>query len=386
MKTFKFLSLVLGALWLAGQFASAEEMLSKDDVAAHLRVRAATEKNTAIKMEDFISQYGDSAAYPAKKVKLYAPSPDIAQKTGFQGFKMLLRKDSSDVLTSEDPRLKDEGSKKKRKFDDVEGATFSFARDYNTNFNTWSVEGALIFPLVWNKSVVLQEGDFYTLRTFGLMPSISVHRVINERTEGADEISQIIPRVGVFGKWIGAGKVEAITLRGFASYARDTEESTQVAAGEFELEPHVFAGKYFRIGYNTVLWPTTDPESDDPDSRLSYQLRLIFHGEVGHFENTGTAPMPPDPEYDFIRLGAQVRLDLDPFFSDRLSLKFTYKYLPAVRGENPNDSLLTADVEWLLTEPKKSPRISLKASYVNGGLDLTKEREHTLLLGLGAAF
>lgn len=295
---------------------------------------------------------------------------------------MLLRKDSSDVLTSEDPSLQGGG---KRSFDDLEGATLSFARDYNTNFNTWSVEGALIFPLVWQNDVVLQEGDFYRLKTFGVIPSISVHRVINNPADSADEISQITPRVGVFGKWISGGTVEAITLRGFASYTRDTEKSIQVAAGEFELEPHVFAGQYFRIGYNTILWPTTNPETGKADSRLSYQLRLLAHGEIGHYENTGTAPMP-DPEYDFVRLGPQVHLDLKPFFSKRVALNFTYEYLPALHGRNPNDSLFTADAEFLLTKPDQSPRISLKASYLNGGLDLTKERAHTLLIGLGVAF
>ena len=389
--TDKSLSLALAALWLAALCALADTMILKADVAAHLRVRAVVEKNPEITLEDFIDQYGDSPEYPVSWVKVYRPAPKVPslvkqkEESGFQGFKTLLRKDSSDVLTSEDPQLQDEGSEDKEKFDDLDGATFSFARDYNTNFNTWSVQGALIFPLVWENSVVLREGDGYQLRTFGLMPSVSVHRVINERGDGSDEVSQITPRIGVFGKWVGGGKVQAVTLRGFASYARDTEKSTQVVAGEFELEPHVFAGPYFRIGYNTILWPVKDAEGE-PDSRLSYQLRLILHGEIGQFENTGTAPMPADPEYNFVRLGPQVHLDLKPFFSKRLALSLTYKYVPAIHGRNPHDSLFTADIEYFLTEPKKSPRMSLKGSYVNGGLDLTKERAHTLLLGIGAAF
>lgn len=77
MTNLKSLGLILAGLCVAGQFAVAEEMLKKADVAAHLRVRAATEGNAAINMQDFIYQYGDRAEYSAEKVKVYEPSPTV---------------------------------------------------------------------------------------------------------------------------------------------------------------------------------------------------------------------------------------------------------------------------------------------------------------------
>jgi hypothetical protein len=98
------------------------------------------------------------------------------------------------------------------------------------------------------------------------------------------------------------------------------------------------------------------------------------------------------PEQDFFRVGPKVQLRLDPLGFKQLICTISYEYLANLRGYTKNNGLLTVAPELILNKPKddatslETPLISLKATYQDGGLDLTKQRVQTFLVGLGITY
>ena len=66
----------------------------------------------------------------------------------------------------------------------------------------------------------------------------------------------------------------------------------------------------------------------------------------------------------------------------------SYGYVPRVSGVDPgHDSYLKTSVEWNLLKGKSdSQKLSLKAQYEKGGLELTKQQVETFTVGLGITF
>ena len=311
---------------------------------------------------------------------------ELVKKSPYQGPKefpwLRLRRSYQDVLTTEDPSLSAGGGEK---FDDLEGALFSYSRDLGNDTETWSAQAALLAPFSFYTGYASLEGQPLGLARWGFVPSVSLNR-LSASGDPSDEAEQLTYRLGAFMKWqSGHNWLLALTGRVFATYLTDHLEDQSVTAGEFELEPISVFAPWLKIGARTILIPKENKDDVHDTAWIAYQFRTILHGEWGSLNSEG--PLFEGKEYDFFRLGPVLQLDFKPFIFKDLSISLKYHYLPAVSGENPNDSLFTADAEWAIyTNEDKLQQLSLKVSYIDGGLELTKVEARTLLIGLAAAF
>jgi hypothetical protein len=389
-------ALMLPQLSAASDKKTPPVRFTPEEVEGRLKYEGKLKKKPKITFQDFEAKMGHQKDYTDEQVQSYLAAyqgevPGGTQadvkKSGYQGPKtfpwLRLRRSYKDILTAEDPSQGEAGAKK---FDDLQGALFSYARDLNTDVDTWSAEMAVLAPFSWATGFAPVPGDGLQLARYGLVPSFSWNRITTSG-DPKKEIDTQIYRGGVFGKWeSGYEQLNALTLRGFVSYANDNIHDASVRALEFEIEPFSDLAQRLRVGYRVILWAAKDdPEHQHDTAILAYQFRAVLHGEYGERRREGSDFT--GTEYDFFRLGPQLQFDLEPLFISNLSLGLRYKYMLSLSGQNPHDSLFNADLEWaLLKDPENQRRLTLKFSYVNGGLDLTQARAHTLLIGLGAAF
>jgi hypothetical protein len=381
--------------------------LSRAEVAAYLSTQGKLSNDEKLKIErlDAICGEGPKSSYTADEVATYLEAEKqrskistrielLKKENGYVGPQKFpwvrLRRSHQDVLTAEDPSL----SEGKNSFDDLEGALFSYSRDFAKDTDTWSAKAALLAPFSFYTGYAPLKDEGFGIVRWGFVPSASLER-ISTTGDASAEVEQQVYRLGAFTKWQSGHKwLYALTARVFASYLYDDLKDQSIPAGEFELEPQSVFGDRFKIGYRTILWPKESPPTSGcaPGSEdihdtawIAYQLRTILHGEYGSVNSEG--PRFTGTEHEFFRLGPQIQLDLKPLVAKTLSLSLKFQYRPALIGKNSHDTLGTADLEWELWKDEANlQKVSLKVSYVNGGLELSEERAHTLLIGLGAAF
>jgi hypothetical protein len=378
--------------------AAKSTMLSREEVANYLAVQAKLADDPGINIVSLDRRFGTpgKASYTADEVQLYlkskkeqkeAPSQaDLLKQSGYQGSKMFpwvrLRRSFQDVLTAEDPSLSAGGV---AEFNDLEGALFSYSRDLRKNTDSWAAQAALLAPFSFYTGYAPLRNEPLLPVRWGFVPSVSLNR-LSTTGDPTDETEQLTYRVGAFVKLqSGYDCLLALTGRVFGTYLEDHLKDQSVSAGEFELEPISVFAPWLKIGSRTILIPKENPDDPHDTAWIAYQFRTILHGEWGSLNREG--PMFTGTEYDFFRLGGILQLDLKPLISKDLSISLKYHRLPAIHGANPHDSLFTVDAEWTIhTNQEKLQKLSLKISYVNGGVELTKDKARTLLIGLGAAF
>ncbi len=408
---------IAGLLAVPGRSAWGAEkpkdpVIKRAAVEQFLAVEAIRRKNPLISLADWERATGVTLKeYPLSKIEAYLndmteekQATDLDKDLAAHPYRgprqfpwLALRRSYSDVLASEDPtQIIDP----KRKFDDLQGALISFNRDFIKDVDTWSAEAALIAPFSWGTGHTLREGDFLNLARYGIIPSYGLNRISNNG-DPSKEVDLRTYRLGVFAKFeSGRAFPSELTFRGFGTYIQDEQHDADVMAGEFEIEPQAdfadFSPKV-KLGYAALLIPKPKAQRKDVHDTaiLAYQLRALLRGEYGSVTNEG--PTFTGAEFDYFRLGPVFQLDFKPFFFRRMQLSLRYQYLPTISGDDPRaalakidtlDTLFRTDLEWLIVDPKESPgqRISLKASYINGGLGPIQEKTETLLIGLGAAF
>lgn len=352
----------------------------------------------AFKETPFSSWAQDTAAQSAN-TGLFANPKD----KHWQGIKF--RQSYTEVLGIEDP-----SQDSTKKVDTLQGGLFSYTKNYLTDGDSWSFQGAFLFPFVWqieprlNDKVGLVQTspldnqmvdmDHWAVLSYGVIPSVSIYRVTNveniPNTTLKKDVDQLTFRVGVFDKLSVPGQIlDTMTLRGFATFLTDTGFETSIPAGQLEWEPQAHFARYLNIGYLTQLipkTPTLDRKGDydyTDTSYLAYQLRFRAHADYGtiidsntHLETGG-----------FFRAGPIVDFRLDPFVFKTVNIGFTYEYLPAISGDNNHNSLFTASGEWKIAKnPKTQQSLSLKLTYTDGGIDITKQQVRTLVAGLGGTW
>jgi len=387
----------------AGEADKPPVMLTQQETSSYLAVQAKISGNPKINIKrlDVSTGHAPGTKYRADEVELFIANETIVEKTatdedlrtksdGYQGshtFPWLrLRRSYSDVLTAEDPSVIND--KAKTKFDDLDAALFSYSRDFRSRKDTWTSQAALLAPFSFYAGYDPREGQGFGLSRWGFVPSVSLNRIATSGSAKGD-LDQLTYRVGAFAKFrSGYDPLLAVTARVYATYLHDDLQDESVTAGQFDIEPVSYFKPGLQIGSSAILIPkTVKPDSKDVDDTawLGYQLRTILHGEFGQLNKDGNAFT--GKEYNFFRLGPVVQLDLKPVIFKELSISLKYQYLPALSGENPNDTLFTADAEWAIyTDKKNLEKLALKISYIDGGVDLTKEKVRTILVGLGAAF
>jgi hypothetical protein len=336
--------------------------------------------------------------------------PAVSPNTGFfagpngspwQGIK--IRQSYSEVLSIEDP-----SQSSSKKVDTLQGALFSYTRNYLTEGDSWFLQGAFLLPMVWQRATRLNpavglgpttpdiEPDYvhWTTLSWGVVPSVSIYRVIGveniPNTTLKKDVDQLTWRVGVFDKLsVPSHVLETLTLRAFAVCATDTEFETSIPAGQLEIEPQMMFGPAFTVGYVTQLInktpvPNKDGDVDPSDnSYLAYQFRLRGHAEYGTVIDAASGIKTGA----FFRAGPIAEIRLDPLIFKALSASFSYQYLPAITGTNDHNTLLTATAEYKAIDNQKTHQsLSLKITYTDGGLDLSKQQVQTLVAGIGITY
>jgi len=376
--------------------------ISRSEAVNYIQTQAKLNPDVDWSVQDFFAVVGEKNSYTPADLKSYQPgkklpSPSERQKTlpgvalfpsmGADSPRFLgpkIRASYTDALASEDPTL----SKNPAKVSDLTGALFSYTRDFIADSNAWVAKGAVLFPISNSYDVNVRT---FQLQKYGVIPSVSFDREFSDK-DAKKNVDSLIFRIGAFAGVTGVGPFDSLTLRLFATYGTDFEFNSEVPAGEFELEPTYSDSPWFGLGRIVRLIPfgvVPDP-SKAPTIQLAYQLRLILHGQGGEVVDNGA--QTGVPQRSFFRMGPKLQLRLDPLFVKQLICTISYEYLAPLSGYTANNDLLTIAPELFLNKPKddatilNAPLISLKASYQEGGIDLTKQRVQTFLVGLGITY
>jgi hypothetical protein len=347
---------------------------------------------------------GKASAYPLEKVRKYFGIKPSAPASGFSA-KVMVRGSYDDVLPGEDPTASafkggasgggigaggSSGASQTKPATtktDLTGALFSYGRDLIKNKDIWTAKGALILRLEWDNPTPPNASE-QVLYSQGLIPSISFNRVQNSADKTKD-VDQLIFRAGAFADFAGGNVVDQLEIRAFASYGTDFNFEEDVPAGELEIEPIKLQlstdprSIFSKMGVGSIHELAHD-EQDKPI--LAYILRTYLHfegGSISNVNNSAATALPPEYLGTFFRLGPDIQLTLDPLFLKQLSCTVSYEYLFDCVGSSQRPFHFKLDPEWALDKDKT---VSLKVSYEHGGLDLTKKRVDTFLLGLGIKY
>jgi hypothetical protein len=378
---------------------TANPTILRNQAVNYIETQAKLDPEKNWNVDDFFIVVGDKDSYTPAEIKLYQPGkkkPAPSAPSGKPGtpatplittaaprFPLRVRASYTDALLAEDPTL----AKNPGKVSDLTGALFSYTRDFITDSNSWIAKGAVLLPFSQSKEV---NAVNLQLQKYGVIPSASFDREINGN-DAKKNVDSLIFRLGAFAGLTGVGPFDSLTLRAFGTYGTDFDFRTEIPAAEFELEPTYSDSPTFGIGRKVRLIPfgrVNDPAK--AQTILAYQLRLILHGQYGRVVDAG--PNMEIPEQDFFRVGPKVQLRLDPLGFKQLICTISYEYLANLSGYTKNNGLLTVAPELILNKPKddatslETPLISLKATYQDGGLDLTKQRVQTFLVGLGITY
>jgi hypothetical protein len=364
------------------------------EVRAYLKVKQGQETgNVDWSFEAFKRVNDDKPVYAAEVVNnwggfnrptIHRHGAAAEPKKIFQGVK--IRASFDDVLTSEDPTSSAFGGDEKSGVSDLTGASFSYTHDYREDSNAWATKGALLLPFSVTRDVSNTTTSQMALKNYGFVPSVSFDRETND--QAADkEVNSLIFRTGVFAKWLGPKPLTALTLRAYFTYGTDFEFKSATPAAELELEPVIGGRGAFGIGSRHFIFPA-DAASVKTFAltNVAYQLRATLHGYYGQTVDAGKTGAP---EQDFARLGPKLQLRLDPLFTKRLTCNINYEYQGDIVGHSTRHGLLSIEPEFVLNPPSSDdasldkPIIKLHLSYQDGGIDLTAENVHTLLIGLG---
>ena len=388
------------ALYFSGTFARGANdentpgTYTQAEVRAYLKIKQGQETgNVDWSFETFKKVNQDKPVYAAEAVNKWEgfnrptihrdTTPTEPQKI-FQGVK--IRASFDDVLTSEDPTSSTFGGDKKGGVSDLTGASFSYTHDYRGNSDAWAAKGALLLPFSVTRDVSTTTTSQMALKNYGFVPSVSFDRETNDKAADK-EVDSLIFRTGVFAKWLGPKPLTSLTLRAYFTYGTDFEFKSATPAGEFELEPVIGGRGAFGIGSRHFVFPA-DAASVKTFAltNVAYQLRAILHGYYGQTVDAGKTGAP---EQDFVRLGPKLQLRLDPLFTERLTCSINYEYQEDIVGHSRHHSFLSIEPELVLNPPSSDdtsldkPIIKLHLSYQHGGIDLTTQSVHTLLIGLG---
>ena len=300
-----------------------------------------------------------------------------------------IRASFDDVLTGEDPSV-NIGQDKENSVSDLTGAAFSYSRNLRADTDSWSAKGAFILPFSEVRDTRGSSEYDMRLKSYGFAPSVSFDREVSADTPSSDADSLVF-RLGAFAKWLGPSPyLTSLTLRVFGSYGTDFGFHSEIPAGELELEPVVQGKGWLGIGSRHFLVRTNDEQAKAFSlTNIAYQLRVIFHAQYGRVNDAAGTGLA---DADFLRVGPRLKLRLDPLFTPQFTCDISYDYQADVIGESKNHGLLSIAPALILNKPPADattldePLIKLTASYQNGGLDLTKARVHTILIGLGVTY
>ena len=249
----------------------------------------------------------------------------------------------------------------------VQGAIFSYSRDFEDDNSMWQARGALMYPYAIGP-VDASPGP--GMSATHLMPSITFDRITNE-VDKSKEVDSLIPRIGIECEIIDV-LFDLQYLRGNAAYATDFDFESGIIAAEFQWEPvHLLAG-------HGISQPVPILES-----LLEYRIRTLVHLEYGETLELGNRQNIE--EEVFLRLGPKIQAEIFPVPSSlhRVSFHVKFESLEGLSGEPGNSNLIELGMKLLFD---RKGHFSLDISYRKGDIPLTMEETDILSIGLGVVF
>jgi len=302
---------------------------------------------------------------------------DKGFEEGFKG--LMIRQSWRDVLSAEDPSQKDPGAKAIK---DLVGATFTYAHDGAANANTWSANGAVLFPWIMPNGSL--ESGLVPSR-FAFAPSVNINRLDTDG-DPKKEADSLLFRAGIYGNWyLSESKIVSMQVRAAAVYATDTGFRSDLPGYEIDIEPQ-WQHEIFPLGYKHIaIRKVPELEGQTDNSVLDWQVRFWLHTEGGEVQNAGKSW---DPALgSFFRLGPAIQGQLNAprlVFGKDFSITAQYSYLEAISGSNLHNSFykISAVLD-LFKDESTNRKVSLTGEYQRGGLNLTKEDVDSVTVGIG---
>lgn len=316
---------------------------------------------------------------------------------GLGGFK--IRQSWSDILPGEDIS---QPASAPSTTANLQGALFSYAHDAAANpyqgstvANTWSAVGALIYPI----ALPTGEAHFGSLapESFTLVPSVSINEVNTENP--SNNVDHIQYRLGAAGSWlVQRSWLNEVQVRGSFVYDTDLDHNAYLPAGELDIEPRFiwftdpdpnanWKQNWYGIGYRNILVSKVPTKEDFSDNSLmDFQVRSWLHMEAGDLQLDGAKWESINGS--FFRMGPAVALSLNfPTLFKGFSVNGEYDYLPALSGPTGKDFYVTLGGALTLYQNAAAhQKISLVASYKDGGLTLSKQPVNIFTVGMGVIF
>jgi hypothetical protein len=356
--------------------------VSDDDLATYLRVKAELEQEDAVarqKVEDRI---------PIVREKVVKKKAEIADRYAAHGrlelvpavSKPRIRRSFADLLATEAGNLGGFEPGQTKALKDLKPATFAYTNDFEHDFDTWTAQAALIWPLVF-KTGITPRGQF-CVPIFGLMPSFTVNRfTTNRQPTDADDLkkieeeeqNEVVYRLGSFAQLYITPDLSAI-VRANALWKTDTGHESSEPGFEIEFEPLWQSPDNPAIGLGYLAVPQwakrpgfnpNDPETYK-HAWLGYQARLRARFLGGSVQDDGNGK--EGPEYS--RAGLTAELNLTPFIFERLSASVSYTFMPVICGNIAQDFYLESGLGYTIYEsPAEKRQVTAELKYLWGAAD-----------------
>lgn len=302
-----------------------------------------------------------------------------ARRSGFKG--LLIRQSWRDVLYEDEDRSM--GQTKGEKLKDLVGATVSFSRNNLARMDTWSINGAVIFP--WKRNFPDEPG--WSPVKIMLAPSITIDRV-DTNGDPKNETDSMLYRIGAFGDWVFSHEVGGLEARAAIVCATDTGQNAFLPGAELDLEPRWHNG-VLPIGYAKILKKKAPLLDEGGDNSLAdIQFRCWLHMEGGDVHDAGKTW--DTAKGSFFRAGPTAQLQLNfprLLFGKSFSITGLYSYLPRFSGPEEHESFFSVTGAYdLVKDEVTGNKISLNGQYQKGALNFTKDNVDTFTIGLGVRF
>jgi len=324
----------------------------------------------------------DGERRPDDPVEKYVLEAERKPKGLFGDFRIpRIRESWRDVLYDED---RSQQGNETKVLKDLVGATLSYAHDGKAKTDTWTANGAIIFP--WEHDFPLT-GGLIPAR-LAIAPSASINR-LDTSGDPKKEADSVVFRLGIYGDWLfPTTRPSGVQMRASPVYVTDTGWRGKLLGYEVDLEPR-WQSVVCPLGYKKVLIrkePLLEDETDK--SYLDCQLRCWLHTEGGDVQDNGKSW--DTTRGHFLRLGPTLQLQVSAprlAWGKDFSVTTRYSYLQPISGSNAHRSLLkVSGVLDLIKDDQTGRKVALTAEYQVGGLNFTKEDVDVLTVGLGFLF
>lgn len=245
----------------------------------------------------------------------------------------------------------------------IPAATFSFARDYEKDSDTWSAIGAI--------------GGFWDNPEVDFSAGAEFNRMDTNAAKKADADSLVFKMMASGTGQSSLKSLLAYQWRAGVDYGTNTDFEGGLLGVNADFEP-VWNSNLFLSVKSLAGVGNGRSAANSPALALRNVLHLEAGGVVSDFAT------PTKRNDDYLRIGPQLDATFWPFGTEsRISLTASYAYYAGLLGEDEDYRNFRGGVEWRLDE---LGQFVIKAEYVNGMTPLLLEDQETFLLSLGVRY